>query len=1362
MHSLAQMNGQFQQTGPPQQAPQAATRAWSANNSHQYMSAYSGVQPSQSANFNSQSGGYACRQMAANHLLKLLLTEPEKFSLNLQSQNSSPPASCGSQAPTQQSSYQYSTNQILPKTASPNTTSPQQDVIVPWTQAAAVNERQTVKALDVSQVQQHKASQNLQEIPNSVTMRPLSSYTTAAPSLPQQQMVNPNLSVSAATQNVHINNKQFRQNSAEGRFPSVYQSSCSMTTSEPFGSGSATQSFSNGQVLYVPNIPSQKTQQPTTYLYSSFKWKEPAKSKSTNMMNQYNSTPLLVRTNAVPLNPAGGSQQMVKRHVSADSLCNVYTVSSDQYPPPYESHYFVSNPRISNQNVQPMTSARSESYNLNATQPLSHHSGQFLPQSVMSRGQLTLNCPPQQNTSPTAFSINSAEGRNKRKKEVTVPLPDNSLISKECPVGLSLSSTVKQNDNSFHPTPGHTNTRAIAVVPPLSQENKHTSSDTATDESVNNAEKEHITPDLSNDTEAACLRDESDLNQVNPYPKGAKKATTNGGAVLTTSDSERPALKPSEVPVNQTSPGEQNEMGTPPSPPVLELSSLPTNAWTAEGLHELIFEMEKAQPKPQDDSGQSIIVKLLIMFWNKNPKALLQTFNNCKFDFAFAAENLCASIPEKSVLLSEVKPDFKEHLKQYHVLEDGEIYLEQPYKSLWLNVNHQLDDIDKEFGFPWALKQHLYVDETDSQIDPLKTDSSAPEQIVNEVQNKILSQTEPESIDLVEEKEESSVESSPSSPASLNEPGDASSDFDHSFKIEVLPPEEAKSIYEQIQNHTNQSTNCENVTALSNSLLTRMDKDADATLKTSNVENKSDKITEICCITRFIEMYSISDAPSSKCLCKEEQRYHGQTIKSPKPDFDNPAKSKEVKDCETITLSSSELCSKLDQIIDLTDEDDKLYPSSDQETDVISQLSDDIQLNIVSKSDNKDADFFTNDFGTSRSPFTLEISETESEDNCPQEELKSAESIPPDTSVSRAEQTESRNVLQLSDRRENCGQDQLKLAEEAESPLESKGQTHVTHHQSFSHHVREKPGKEKRKRESLDQFFPDLKNSKFKRPIEAQPLASEVKIVELQLFGSGQKRQDSLPENKRSPTLSSTNIFSVKNKPPELLSVSLDPSRRKSLEANCPEKYSAKQLIYERWRNTFPPTLNSSFVNGFRNKLKKRQKRRSASISCTSSKKHWSSSSEVQVPDGTNKHHLSPKKRKSLLRRREDGRRRYSVTFERPENWKEREAQNKNLDVTPLQENIVLKFSVLPKTFHFKDGSSRTKETPDSVSDMPELENDNQFPQKTAVRSKGTWCPTTTKQDQPLRAPQTVNLFHEYQKKYKEKTRLSTDDSSNM
>ncbi|TMS05986.1 hypothetical protein E3U43_005236 [Larimichthys crocea] len=143
-----------------------------------------------------------------------------------------------------------------------------------------------------------------------------------------------------------------------------------------------------------------------------------------------------------------------------------------------------------------------------------------------------------------------------------------------------------------------------------------------------------------------------------------------------------------------------------------------------------------------------------------------------------------------SIILPQENSSFRKEPQSDHVLKTDEVYSEPPYKSLWLNVNEDLDDIDKEFGFPWSLKHHLPVIEIHSEPEQSETINSNPAQLV----------------DLGEEKQTSTVEATTTQAASPNKTESTdSSDPYYSFEIKVLPPEEARIIFEQTQSKMPQS-----------------------------------------------------------------------------------------------------------------------------------------------------------------------------------------------------------------------------------------------------------------------------------------------------------------------------------------------------------------------------------------------------------------------------------------------------------------------------------------------------------------------------------------------------------------------------
>nr|XP_054589240.1 uncharacterized protein LOC107389052 isoform X1 [Nothobranchius furzeri]XP_054589241.1 uncharacterized protein LOC107389052 isoform X1 [Nothobranchius furzeri] len=1074
MHSLEQRNGQLQYTGslpqPASHSSHNASSSWSENTMHQYINANSGVQQSQSANISFLNGVSANGQMPNQQCTEGLHLETNLWNNNLKgcnrmlsgnptnTSNSFPSPTSGPQIQTLQYSNSNYANQSLASYSSPTTT------FHHWNQTAAVNEASTSRIQDASHLQQNQSSHSYHQPSNGY----VTPYATSAPSLPYQQMVKPGSLTSAASENV--------QTYQVAHYNSALQSS---------------------SITLVQNFPntSENSQQARTQPNSSFYNLEgPTNSRNTNVNNQYTQNP--------------SPKKSIKHPIDYKA--------QQQLPPSYESHCFSNTSRQSNQTMQPVTSAGSRSCNLSATQPLSLHSVQTLPQGAMPRGPLTVN-PLQQNALPVGFTMNTAAGVKEREKPVDVSLPGNNMVSKRCPAGfqnegpsekssvrinkvdaflkqhpyliniLGYSPTVRPAEDSARPMPAHSVTRAVAVVPPLSQEDGHASSYTPT------CNPKNITDIIPEVEKEVAFVEESNVDQEDPNPVTVNNTAASDGAVVTISVSESPSssqgseqdglgpptLKCSDILPSQTRPEEQNEVPTPPSPPVLELSSIPTVTWTMDSLDNLLLETEKAQVKPREDPKHSVIDQILNTFWNSD----IETCHKCYKELMESKHItyvafVCKRIPKHCVILSQIHPAYKENLKQYHVLKNDEVYSEQLYKSLWLNVNDQLDDIDKEFGFPWTLMQHHYVHETCSQINT--TDKNS-ELLAPEVQNNVSSQLASESVDLTDDDEEASPVASPSS--------EDTSDSKYSFKLDVLPPEEARAIYEKVQNLVNQNLDFEDVMKVRGSLQPKISNDLDGAAE-SNMKNKPEQIQVICCFAKFIEMHSPVASSSLRCTCKEKQSCNESVVK---PDLEN---SSENTDNEPITLSSPEHCFKIDKIIDLTNVDEDLYSNSDQ----ASEMTDNSWLNIVSSSDVENTDFIPEEPESVSENVNLAIAITQSEDETLKGEVKSTEATQSASSASSSTQnepmelhsSETEDILQMSEHEENCEQ-----AEEAESCLENEGQTQITNPTLSSLHVREKTNEERQKQQSsLDPFSPDLSTPKKPVSIATQSEHKELPISE--------------------------------------------------------------------------------------------------------------------------------------------------------------------------------------------------------------------------------------------------------------------------
>ncbi|XP_041852120.1 uncharacterized protein si:ch211-106e7.2 [Melanotaenia boesemani] len=1310
-----------------------------------------------------------------------------------------------------QTFYQNSANQSPQNTI--NTTYLQQDMSSCRKSSTAVNiiQRTGVQAGRVaSHLQPKVVQQCLYQNANRGLTKGVSAYSTAAASLPHEQVVNSSMLVPAAVHNGQAvqaaHNQIRRQDNTEQRFPPSYLSSQGIATSQSSGTNSMTAQPSNTQTLCASNM-SQKTQENKGL--TSFPIKNLTNTSSKNIIKQF-----LARhmgANKLPTCPNVAPQQISRPKDTTDSQCMSPTAGSDGYPPhpppPYNMHQHVGMARQSNLNMQTVTPvSSSEGFKMNVSQSLSRHSGQSLPQSIVSKALHTVNAQPPHSCFPDVSSVATVENESTRGETDQAYLPNNDVSSGGSSVGslnnapqlmnasgtvssqrimnirsylakhpetiklLGYPITVLQNDGSSHSTPSHTGARVVAVVQPLSQENGATFLNTKPCESETNPEKDCISPDVAKNKEVACMTEKSCLHAGNPNQKSSIKAKSNV-AILNSSDSEphnltstsepdveAAAQNPSEVTASQSCPTEQNKRATPPSPTVPDLSSLPATSWTTKDLTELILKIEKAQKKEEDVSKPQS-VKLVHTLW----KAGLSTDPNFykpgwQNDFLSKVEKYCEiHVTEETVVLSELK---QHQLKDYHVLKDDEVYSEPPYKSLWLNVNDQLDDIDKEFGFPWVFKHHQYVLDSDSRMDQA---DSVPEPIANKEPNAVL--TESESTGWIEEKQTPSVET-PSIPlASPNESeSDDLTDSPYSFKIHVLAPDEAKALYERIEKNLHQ-IDFEELTGavVNNSAQNVAPKKMDAVKESVElIRSTSDQIDQICCLAKLMEMQSGLRKPSLKCQCQEDQSH---PKKNPIPDTESPGKSQEDS-CQIISLSGPELCEQICHIIGLTDNEDKHHPSTDQEPIIISEDSNSDQSD-VGGSDEDDCQFnrepvLPNEMPNEKAEFV---------DECAQEALKPAGTMQLSASVISAEQTEVAELsstenevsFQMLDQKKDCGEGQLQPKEVVESSLQSKEETQidekVTNQTSSSCHLEHGTLVTKQKRQSsLDQCFPSLKESKkCKVPVDpdlqnvsdVQRSASEVKTVELVLFGSAKHEKGALSRNTKSHISSSAKL-PYENTPPTVLSVNLNHLRRNSVEAPSAPDYSVKKLIYEKWRKSLPP-MSLSMARGHRKKWKIQRSFSAPLYTMSLKRRKQPVPSEMIVSDGNGKCRLK-RKRRSLSNwhsPKEVKKRRYSVVLGQPADKERSNTENESQDAMPLQENIVLKFSVLPNTFSFMDGSTWRNETTIPASDKAELAEEKDRTSNKAVKSKvQQWYPPPQKQYQ-LPVPRNVGLFNEYQKKYK-------------
>ncbi|XP_071360554.1 uncharacterized protein [Trachinotus anak] len=1341
-------------------------QAGTANNSCQYRTVNIAVPPPQTAHFIFQDGRLSevnrqtsnWQTSAAPHqpvssqhpsggknisYMKMFYNN-NRSSTNIQSGNPCLPAT-GFQVATEQNFNQNSA-QNSKHQAPPNVMAPcsKQDMMTHWNQSGTAHGKRSIWPQDGNIVfhhQHHSVQKKLYQDVIGKQIKPYPAPVTRATLLPRctSSLVSP---TAHSRQTAH--NQDHRQNVTQHGFcHPILPTSYSTAVTQSFINNTITTNSSLGGQIWPSSSMSQKMQQysaPLNSLHNSGR-KATSSVNSNSNSCQYETVSFLQQTNERPFAPAADVQQQPLGNTAAQIIARIaenlrksYPGNSDSRHPvhttsPYKGKQFVGEVRVMdfNQTMQPVKSTVAESSNSNATQLLPIHSGQSLPnttQVATTRAQHSVNASPQQShVADVFYDITTTDGSGNGSKAGGALFPKNSSVSEG------------NLDGS--------------------------------------------------------LNDASQLVLMSESASAQRTETQTNCEILEVLE----ILSNMTVPISQNGPMDKTEMPVDPEACVFDLSSVPTTSWTISTLLKLVQDGENAQMELEDFTNFDSAHKVLSMFWEGQGKNLLCKLKGGWYkDFITGIKEYCSKhLTTDCVVLSQVKQSSEKQLKSYHVLKDSEVYSEMPYRSSWLNVNEQVDDIDKEFGFQQSFMHRLHTCESLSLPDQVGTVDSIPAQ--SEVPNKVLSQTELEPVDPDEGKQASTAEAlSTQTSSPIGTESDESSDPCYSFKIQVLPPEQAKMIFEQIQSKIPQSmdVDSEPETVTKSSV---EDEFPDSELENEIISS----LEHICCIDRLREKFV---GPSlSKCQCKKEQSDKDCTDRVlekeettvPTNDklcvvrsdskFHSPIKGQdEVKvgkniDNPVLTCSWPDLYSDLSQ----SESDKKPDSYSDKEIKNISQISINNSLSSVILISNTEDDLPTRESEIPSQIPSFGNPLSDPEDDCVRDQLKSAGSSRSRSLLNSKKEIQkvysSESASHMSDPEEDCVQAQLTSTDVAESSLETEIQTEISATgalpKTFSLSREHETVKRKRKTLSSNpQIFPTLKKLRKCKPsanLDAQPVfkgikckkgfvdaadsessASKVRTAELVLFGSAHQGKCILPGNRKRHVSSTESSSNAVQRPPDVLYVTLNPSRRKSSVPTS--EYSVKHYIYEKWRRSYPPTKIR-----IRGKLTTK-KCIFASLSVVNLKKVETAAptNTKEVPgapegrNGNTKRCLSLSRRRALsnrLKLGEEKKMTHAVTLDR------------SRALIPLKENSVLRFSVLPNTFNLVVGSGGRKETTDPVSDNADLveRKDNSY-SNTICRQRDTWFPSPEKKYCPLRSPsvpKTSILFQEFQKKYMERTQPS-------
>ncbi|XP_026167472.1 protein AMN1 homolog [Mastacembelus armatus] len=1353
-----------------------------------------------------------------SYLLNVLHGNRQNSSINTQTKNPCLLGTNECQRTTQHNFHQNSVNQSSPSMIKANTTYIQQAQSAHWNPQVTDCPPPAITIQDgkVSHFQHYRVQKNLYAHGNKKSIKPISAYTQIAASFVREQAACASTLVSATAHNGQIAcSSTNRQNSIQQGFsPSVPPPNMEGWTSFRNKNFAATSS-SNGQTLDLSTT-GQKTQQYPTHLNTVHSTGATSSVNSNPYSCQYQTTNFLAKTNERPLNPAAVSQtkrmvesvQTMYHAGSGGGLVCKSTSTTAMHVPMTES----------NKNMQP--AMLTENYNSNSSQQFPLCTVQYLPkttQSIISRAQHLTNAP-QQSSIPNAFSVTATGDGRENGRKTDNPFSKGNLVESSSDMALLMqlhkcisqqaketesSVPVKQNDSSIHSSPGCKGTRAVAVVQPLSQERyqvarKRTYSNTisqsdectATEELPCYAEKLSVLPADKKDTHAAYLKEGSDLYPEKPNQMRSNQFVNRNSATSpdngNVSSSDSPGLQKrlssnerasatvpttqqsvsSEVGASQNGDMDRSEM------PV-ELSSFSTTPWTIKQLSRLILEVENRQKDfPVVDSTSM----LLSTFWYGDCKTLLCKLKTGWYkDLMTNVNEFCSKhATSDSIILSQVKPQFQKKLKNCHVLKDNEVYSELPYKSSWLNINEKVDDIDKEFGYPWFLKH------TGSQQYQDSTVKSNAAHIVSEVPGKVLSRGDREPLNSGEEKQAATVKTIPTQSSSSNKSENIDSNY--SFELKVLSPEEAKAIFEQVQ---------------SMSMASQLDKEKNSPmdgelhevvlLSDSKPEKESfSAVEQVCCLAGWIEILTGSNTPSlGKCQCKKKQSHNGSTDKilakeetatqkNDKlhaitsdsklhfaPKGGNHVDGSKNIDNQVITVSLPGLCDELNQTTDLTKDDETPHLFFDREPKNISQKSTNNSQSssiLLSQEDNSSNE---NKISNREPDFGIQMADPE---ECVQDHLKSSGSS--QSSSKNDCKNKIKNVISVTNRmsgpEEDCAQVQLTSTDVAASSLEKQEQTKtrmtvalqttvslsakhetVKRKRKTSRHLRifSPQNKSKKCKSSVNIYQQMFKGNKY-RTVYVDNLGGEtsskkVRTVELTLFGTTPKDKCNLIDKSR--ILSPESESEMAQRPPEVVSVNLSPLKRKSNVCTGANSH----WIHDK-RRSFPPT-----------KIGQRRKLKTHTTIPTNTKEL-----PARIWNGNTKRCQSLKRKRSIangLKLKDETMKKHVVIPKLPADEDRNDSENGSCAVLSLHENNVLRFSVLPNTFNFEDGSNGTRKTIASVSDDNLVKGQKKSPNKSVPMARGTWsekkyCPLSLPP-----APTTASLFQEFQKKYIQKTQPSID-----
>ncbi|XP_056127017.1 uncharacterized protein si:ch211-106e7.2 [Rhinichthys klamathensis goyatoka] len=147
-----------------------------------------------------------------------------------------------------------------------------------------------------------------------------------------------------------------------------------------------------------------------------------------------------------------------------------------------------------------------------------------------------------------------------------------------------------------------------------------------------------------------------------------------------------------------------------------ETETIPVIEWPIDRLHTLIAMIQQIENGHQKnvqktDAGRDI----LKLFWNGDFHKFYNAVQTGTYRSIMEEVYVYCPMTEP-VILRQIKSDARSRVnKDFHVLKHNEEPPKMTYKSSWLNLNENVDDIEKECGYSWFYKSFQNAPDHEAQ-----------------------------------------------------------------------------------------------------------------------------------------------------------------------------------------------------------------------------------------------------------------------------------------------------------------------------------------------------------------------------------------------------------------------------------------------------------------------------------------------------------------------------------------------------------------------------------------------------------------------------------------------------------------------